>query len=290
MPSFCPNGFTSSPIQVTSSSEISSNRDLLKFFPYGIGCQSCSSGQVLLRKPQKSMFCMPSYFAQWNQYPSHSLLISNCKQYKYSNTGTLSADYVPYQSSVKCEKCLNGYLETVDGSSCVAVTSALAQCLLVDSSNGNCTLCSDHYLVQSGVCVPNQIEFCKIAEFSSVNNAIVCASCDDGYFFDFSSNSTGCLPGHLPYCQVYNDNDSLDCLTCQDGYFAVPVDGVKKQCLKLEGTHCKSILTTSTQLGSNQFECTECDNGYFLSKIYISLISHFFTISNFINHFVSSQF
>ena len=269
MPSFCPSGFTTSPIKVTSSSVLASKRDLLKFSPFGIGCQSCSSGQVLLRKSNQNMFCLPSYFSQWNQYPSHSLLIPNCKKYLYNLSGTLSSDFSPYQSGVSCHKCLDGFLETVNGLSCHPYSASLSQCLLVDSSNGNCALCDQHYLIVSGVCVSNEIEFCKIAEFNIGVNAVICSSCDDYYYFDYSSNTTGCLPGDLPNCLKFNGDDPLDCLACAEGFVPIPVDGAKRQCIKLEGTHCKSILTTATQLGSNSFQCSECDNGYFLSKLFI---------------------
>jgi hypothetical protein len=267
MPSFCASGFLVNSPQPGLSSEIESIRDMLKFTPKGLGCQTCSThNQTLMKISSKRMICMPSYFAQWNQFPTQTLMIPNCKQYSYELTNTLAVDFSEFQAAPKCLKCSVGYLETVDGRSCHAVSASLNQCLLVNSANSECTLCAEHYLVVNGQCQPNQIEFCKTAFYDSLSSSVKCSLCDDGYYYDSGTNATGCLPGMLPHCKVYNASDSLDCDTCEEGYQAVPINGSKKQCLSLKGTKCKAIDISAPNLSSNNFDCLQCEPGYYSSK------------------------
>ena len=267
MPSFCRDGFVTNSLQVGLSSGINPIRDMLKFSPFGLGCQTCSSNQeTLVRTSGQAMLCLPSYYAQWNQFPTSTLMISNCKQYAYTLSGTLSGDFSSFQSTPKCAKCLPGYLETVNGLTCHASSSSLSHCLLVDSSNGHCTLCADHYYVLNGQCQPNVIEFCQVSEYDSGASITKCKSCDPGYYFDSGQTTSSCLLGQLSNCKEYASGDGQDCDVCDEGYQPIPVNGSKKQCIRLTGTHCKSILTTSTQLSQNSFECSECETGFFLSE------------------------
>ena len=267
MPSYCRTGFLTNSLQIGLSDEISSIRDMLKFVPLNLGCQSCSSNaETLLKVDPQTMLCLPSYYSQWNQFPTNTYMISNCKQYSYELTSTVSSDFAAFQTTPKCAKCLPGYLETVDGRTCHATSTALAHCLLVDSSNGQCALCADHYLIVSGACQANAIEFCQIAEYSTSSSSIECIKCDEGYYYNSSDNATGCLPGKVPNCIEYDSGNKLDCKVCKEGYQSISVGGSNKQCILLTGTKCNSLVVTSTQLASNLFECSECQTGYFLSK------------------------
>lgn len=264
MPSFCSDGFVANSPQPGLSSEVGALRDLLAFTPLGLGCQSCASpGQTLRKVSQKTMLCVPSYLAQWNQFPAATLLIPNCRQYAYPLTDTLANDFAPFQAAPQCAKCAPGFLETVDGRSCHPVSGSLSHCLLVNSSNGQCTRCADHYFVLSGQCQPNSLEFCEIAAYSTSSSSVVCSKCDAGYYFDSGQSSVGCIPGRLPNCKYYNGSDPEDCVLCDEGFQAVPVLNSKKQCLRLEGTRCQSIATTATEMASNLFKCTQCDPGFY---------------------------
>lgn len=267
MPSFCRNGFVTNSLQVGLSTGIAAIRDMLKFSPFGLGCQTCSSKQeTLIRTKNQTMLCLPSYFAQWNQFPTSTSMISNCKQYSFPLVGTLSADFSSFQSTPKCAKCLPGFLETVNGLTCHASSASLAHCLLVDSSNGHCTQCADHYYVLSGQCQPNTIEFCQVSQYDSGSSSTKCISCDPGYYFNSAESTSSCLPGQLSNCKEYSSGDGQDCSVCEEGYQPVPVNGSKKQCIRLAGTHCETILTTSSQMSQNKFECSECESGFFLSE------------------------
>ena len=111
MPSFCRLGFAADVPQVTKTSHIFSLRDFLSFSPPTQGCHSCENlGQLSIFSPEQRMICLPSYYVQWNAFPTGSKLIANCDSYEFDLTGTLEADFAPHRSETKCAKCLDGYI------------------------------------------------------------------------------------------------------------------------------------------------------------------------------------
>ncbi|ELP83628.1 protein serine/threonine kinase, putative [Entamoeba invadens IP1] len=150
--------------------------------------------------------------------------------------------------STRCVTCNFGYSYDKNTFTCKAIGALSERCDTFLPTSTGCVVCKDGYFLSQQDCIK-----CDISCLTCINEATKCLECNmtAGYFYDtkqgicvHESKITNCL-----------NITSNGCVLCEDGYYIN-----SQYCFK-----CDEVCTTcSSKSGSQQSDCTSCNNSFIL--------------------------
>lgn len=211
----------------------------LYLFPLGKGCVSCNTGFISVKMMSDVYVCVTSTYLSSGNFVTGTKFIINCNQYGIANNAV-----------VMCVLCVNGFVVSLDGTTCFANT-ALANCLQASSSN-ICANCAGGYVLVNNACPAQSILNCVSYVKSTASTQQVCISCASGYFL----SNNNCLPGLIFNCANYAST-ATSCVGCSVGYQLVYTINNLPYCYPLPASlNCVQFIPESFQAGV--LKCLTC--------------------------------
>ena len=262
-------------------------------------CVECNSKYVIYRNVEGKTFCL-SYenfsCTEWTN--SSSFSCNTCSQGYYPATkldtdpshfcigGNFAiSDCAELDTSLLCTHCNVGYYLNSAKTGCINRTKNVEKCKDYSIDSDECETCDlGYYLHSNGNCYkyPIGIQFCK--DYSNISTCIQCDpnkylldniclnvvtfvdNCElyknDGQCVACSNNyllidPTTCVSIQALNCETVKSH--IECLTCLDGYGLAENSGVIS-CVPVSLANCMKNTIV------DPYECTFCDEGFYLSE------------------------
>jgi hypothetical protein len=200
--------------------------------------------------------CLPTYYPSNNECLAQN--VNNCKTYLNTNSNQCLACVEGYnlnnnaclppapiancksQNLLICNSCNDGFY-LIDNA---CKTQTVANCLQHYPNVNLCQNCENGYTQVNGACKKNPANCMTI---QTVNNELICAYCNTGYYLDNAS----CYVQKIDNCATYYPNVNT-CSGCATGY-------------SLLANVCYQIPANCKQIGllNGKTICSFCITGYY---------------------------